>query len=158
MKEEKDCKSIDFHNLSIFDGLLLLRRLSCHDQGYKRKPLMRNNRLYELGVYSAKNILLFRFRDSLNPLPGKLSALVARSLCPDLGTKGSIQDENVTLSNLCFMKKSLLDYMIQDIRLLGGIMQKAQEIYWELYQVDIDSKITLASLALTNHLSYEILR
>jgi hypothetical protein len=45
------------------------------------------------------------------------------------------------------MKKCLLDYMKQDILLLGGVMLKAQEIYWKLYKVDIESKITLPSLA-----------
>jgi len=39
--------------------------------------------------------------------------------------------------------------MKQDIRLLGGVMQKAQEIYWNVYKVDIESKITLPSLALS---------
>lgn len=39
--------------------------------------------------------------------------------------------------------------MKQDILLLGGVMQKAQEIYWTLYKLDIESKITLSSLALS---------
>lgn len=47
------------------------------------------------------------------------------------------------------MKKDLLDYMKQDILLLGGVMKKAQEIYWKLYTIDIESKITLSSLALS---------
>ncbi|KAK8544874.1 hypothetical protein V6N13_061529 [Hibiscus sabdariffa] len=38
--------------------------------------------------------MLFRFRDSLNLLPGKLSEL-AKNLCPDLGTKGSIPYDEV---------------------------------------------------------------
>lgn len=103
--------------------------------------------LYELGVYSGKK-MLFRFRDSLNLLPGKLSEL-AKNLCPDLGTKGSIPYDEVKPSNLVSMKNSLLDYMKQDIVLLGGVMQKAQEIFWEYFKVDIESKITLASLALS---------
>jgi DNA polymerase elongation subunit (family B) len=47
------------------------------------------------------------------------------------------------------MKDELLKYMIQDIRLLGGIMLKAQEIYISNYSVDIVSKLTVSSLALT---------
>nr|YP_009381760.1 hypothetical protein AEK19_MT0156 [Utricularia reniformis]ART31542.1 hypothetical protein AEK19_MT0156 [Utricularia reniformis] len=46
------------------------------------------------------------------------------------------------------MKKSLIDYMKQDILLLSGVMQNAQDIYWKLYKVDIESKITVSSLAL----------
>lgn len=68
--------------------------------------------------------MLFRFRDSLNLLPGSLNSL-ASSLCPELGTKGYIDHENVTLSNLASNKKTLLDYMKQDILLLGGVMRKA---------------------------------
>lgn len=147
VRQEKSTLTIYFHNFSRFDGILLLKHLACHHKSYKLKPLMRNHRLYELAVYSGKK-MLFRFRDSLNLLPGKLSSL-AKNLCPGLGPKGSIQYDEVTLSNLASMKKSLLAYMKQDILLLGGVMQKAQEIYWKLYKVDIESKITLSSLALS---------
>jgi len=91
--------------------------------------------------------MLFRFIDSLNLLPGNLESL-ANNLCNELGKKGLIKHEEVSVSNLGCMKEELIDYMKQDIRLLGGVMQKAQEIYWELYKVDIESKITLSSLAL----------
>ncbi|KAL0391586.1 UNVERIFIED_CONTAM: DNA polymerase [Sesamum latifolium] len=114
---------------------------------YKLKPLLRNNRLYELAVYSDKK-MLFRFRDSLNLLPGKLSSL-ANNLCPELGPKGSIEHDKVELSNLASRKKSLLEYLKQDVLLLGGVMQKAKDRYWKLYSVDIESKITLSSLALS---------
>ena len=39
--------------------------------------------------------------------------------------------------------------MKQDIRLLGGVMLKAQEIYWTKFKVDIRNSLTLSSLALT---------
>lgn len=55
---------------------------------------MRKHKVYELAVYSGKK-MLFRFRDSLNLLPGKLSAL-AKNLCPGPGLKGSIPYEEVT--------------------------------------------------------------
>ncbi|KAK8990892.1 hypothetical protein V6N11_028848 [Hibiscus sabdariffa] len=41
--------------------------------------------------------MLFRFRDSLNLLPGKLSEL-AKNLCPDLGMKGSIPYDELKAS------------------------------------------------------------
>lgn len=147
VRKEKEALTIYFHNFSRFDGIFVLKHLACHHKSYKLKPLVRNHRLYEIAVYSGKK-MLFCFRDSLNLLPGKLSDL-AKNLCPNLGQKGSIQYDKVELSNLVSMKKSLLDYMKQDILLLGGIMQKAQEIYWKLYNVDIESKITLSSLALS---------
>jgi len=146
-KEKK--KTIYFHNFSRFDGILLLKHLAYHHKSLKLKPLLRNNRLYELAVYSGKK-MLFRFVDSLNLLPGKLSTL-GKNLCPDLGPKGtiSIPYDELKVEDLLNNRNELLDYMKQDIRLLGGVMQKAQEIYWKLYKVDIESKITLSSLALT---------
>lgn len=144
---EQSTLTIYFHNFSRFDGILLLKHLACHHKNYKLKPLMRNHRLYELAVYSS-NKILFCFRDSLNLLPGKLSEL-GKNLCPGLGPKGSIPYDEVRLENLVSMKKSLLDYMKQDILLLGGVMQKAQEIYWKLYKIDIESKMTISSLAIS---------
>ncbi|XP_022975380.1 uncharacterized protein LOC111474649 [Cucurbita maxima] len=146
---ERERLTIYFHNFSRFDGIILLKHLAYHHKDLKLKPLMRNNRLYELVVYSDKK-MLFRFRDSLNLLPGKLSSL-GNNLCPDLGPKGSISIpyDKLKVEDLIPHKSELLDYMKQDIRLLGGVMQKAQEIYWEVYQVDIESKITLPSLALS---------
>ena len=147
VRQEQSTLTIYFHNFSRFDGILILKHIACHHKSYKLKPLMRNNRLYELAVYSGKK-MLFRFRDSLNLLPGKLSSL-ANNLCPGLGPKGSIPYDEVRQSNLVSMQNDLLVYMKQDILLLGGVMQNAQEIYWKLYKVDIESKITLSSLALS---------
>lgn len=39
--------------------------------------------------------------------------------------------------------------MQQDLYLIGGIMLRAQDIYLNLYHIDITTKITLSSLALT---------
>lgn len=52
------------------------------------------------------------------------------------------------VKDLVARKVELLEYMKQDIYLLGGIMQRAQDIYWCLYEIDIVDKITLSSLAL----------
>ncbi|KAI5669111.1 hypothetical protein M9H77_18964 [Catharanthus roseus] len=84
----------------------------------------------------------------MNLLLGKLKDL-ARNLCPELGQKGSIPHEEITLSNLLIKKPELINYLRQDILLLGGIMKKAQEIYWTVYNVDIERKITVSLLALT---------
>ncbi|KAF6154759.1 hypothetical protein GIB67_032371 [Kingdonia uniflora] len=45
-------------------------------------------------------------------------------------------------------RDKLLDYMKQDIRLLAGVVYKAQEIYWKKYGIDITSSLTLSSLAM----------
>ena len=53
------------------------------------------------------------------------------------------------MDNLASRKRELVEYMKQDIYLLGGIMLQAPNIYWSLYELDITTKITLSSLALT---------
>lgn len=125
----------------------MLKHLACNHRNYKLKPLVRNHRLYEISVYSGKK-RLFRLRDSLNLLPGSLRSL-AKNLCPELGDKGSIPYSEIDESHLVSMKDSLIDYMKQDILLLGGVMQKAQRIYYDLFRVDIVTKITVSALALS---------
>ncbi|KAL2330707.1 hypothetical protein Fmac_018288 [Flemingia macrophylla] len=144
-RQNSTAKTIYFHNLGRFDGIFLLKHLALYHPNYTVQPLMRDNRLYEVAVYSQNQRLLFTFRDSLHLLPGKLDDL-AKNLCPELG---SISYEDVTLESLSIMKESLLDYMEQDILLLGGIMQSFQDIYYKAYQADIVNKLTIASLALS---------
>lgn len=127
VREERESLTIYFHNFSRFDGIFLLRHLACNHRDYKLKPLVRNHRLYEISVYSGKK-RLFRLRDSLNLLPGSLRSL-AKNLCPELGDKGSIPYSEIDESHLVSMKDSLIEYMMQDILLLGGVMKKAQELY-----------------------------
>ena len=52
------------------------------------------------------------------------------------------------MSSLKDNRAQLLDYMEQDIRLLAGVMLRAQEIYWTKYNVDIGQCLTLSSLAM----------
>ena len=106
--------------------------------------------MYELKVYrgNEKKKLLFRIRDSYLLLPAALNNL-AQDLCPKLGSKGTIPYEKLRLEYLPEIGQQLLAYLKQDIRLLGGVMLKAQEIYWNLYKIDIVDTITLSSLALS---------
>lgn len=146
MKQNPSMKTVYFHNFSRFDGLFVLKHLALHHK-FQLKPLMRDNRLYEVAVYSGKR-MLFRFRDSLHLLPGKLDDL-ASNLCPELGKKGSIPYDQVSLDNLSILRDSLVEYMKQDILLLGGIMLNFQDLYAKAYKGDIEKKITAASLALS---------
>jgi len=147
VRQNPSMKTVYFHNFSRFDGIILLKYLATHGVKYTFIPLMRNHRLYELAVYRGK-MLLFRLRDSYTLLTSSLNNL-SKNLCPELGSKGSIPHDEVQVSNLITLRDQLLDYMKQDIRLLGGVMLKAQSIYWTHYKVDIVTKLTLSSLALT---------
>ena len=110
-----------------------------HIEEYEIIPLMRNHRLYEVVVYYKKR-MLFRFRDSFNLLLGSLDSL-SRNLCPELGNKGSVDHESMNVKNLKDKRDEVIEYMKQDIRLLGGVMQKAQSFYLEHYNIDIVTKI-----------------
>lgn len=146
VRKNPSIQTVYFHNFSRFDGILLLNHFATHDEKYTFQPLVRNSRLYELVIYRDKK-KLFILRDSLLLLPGNLNYL-AKNLCPQLGTKGSIPHDEVQESNLIPLREQLLEYMKQDILLLGGVMHKAQAIYYSLYKVDIIKKRTLSSLAL----------
>ena len=144
--DQYNVRMVYFHNFSRFDGILLLKYFASYGVKYTVKPLMRNLRLYELSVFRGKK-LLYRIRDSYTLLPSSLDTL-AKTLCPELGQKGSIEYDKVQVSNLKNLEKELLQYMKQDIRLLGGVMLKAQDLLWTLYQVDIVDCMTLSSLAM----------
>lgn len=78
--------------------------MALYHKNWRLKPLLRDNRLYEVAVYSGKKILV-RFRDSYHLLTGKLDYL-AKNLCPELGSKGSIPYNEVNIDNLGNMKES----------------------------------------------------
>jgi hypothetical protein len=120
----KEVRTVLFHNLSRFDGIILLKYYVLLGEPYSVQTLMRNNKIYEIKILQNKE-LLFRFRDSLLLLPGTLAGL-GKTLCPELGSKGILDHEEIEVSNLSNRRVQLLDYMKQDIRLLGGVMLKAQ--------------------------------
>lgn len=101
--------------------------------------------------------MLFRFRDSLNLLPGALRDL-AKSLCPALGPKGSLNYNEVSESNLLINKDKYLDYMKQDI--LSFIRwcdaKSTGDLLESLQRGHRDKNHTV--LTGSNYLSYEILR
>ncbi|CAK9187075.1 unnamed protein product [Ilex paraguariensis] len=140
-------QTVYFHNLGRFDGIILMKYF-VHRSTYSIKPLMRNNKLYELVVSRGKKVV-FRLKDSINLLSGSLNSL-AKTLCPELGSKGSIpiKYEDVDVPALKQYGSELMEYLKQDILLLGGIMHKAQEINWTDYQIDIEDCLTVSALAM----------
>jgi hypothetical protein len=61
------------------------------------------------------------------------------------------------LINVYLSRSYIMKYMKPDIYLPGGIMLQARYIYWSLYELDITTKITLSSLALTHSYRLSIL-
>lgn len=154
----KDAKStrtsmvVYFHNLGQFDGLFILRHLTMEHRELLVEPMVRNRVIYKISVYTVspkgrrRNIL--SFHDSYHLFKRKLEEL-ASCFCPGLGGKGYIDHDNVTLENLGSNKKEYLSYLKQDISLLGAVMLKAKAIYFDLYQIDILTRLTISSLALS---------
>lgn len=50
VKLEKEILTIYFHNLSRFDGIILMKYFASKGDKYHIKPLLRNHRLYKLSV------------------------------------------------------------------------------------------------------------
>lgn len=117
-EKDREIKTVYFHNFARFDGILLLKHFLNLGDKYTIKPLIVNKHLYEISVSKGKK-RLFNLRDSYTLLPSSLKSL-ASNLCPSLGAKGNIAHGSVTVGNLSDQKDLLLEYMKQDIRLLGG--------------------------------------
>jgi hypothetical protein len=98
--------------------------------------------------YDMRNKHVCTFRDSLLLLPNSLNKL-GESFCPELGRKGDLDHSQMNERNILEKKEEVRTYMKQDIYLLGGIMIKAQELFWDKYKIDIVTKMTISSLALT---------
>jgi len=151
-------KSIYFHNLSRFDGIILLRYLVSEkrNERYLIKPLMRNHVMYQLSVFFRSDggkgaKLLLRFKDSLRIFGQSLRQL-AKTMCPELGEKGTLEMKPKEIVESVISqpryKAIFLEYMIQDIRLLGGVMVKAQEMFWNNYNVDITRCLTASAISM----------
>ncbi|KAG5524153.1 hypothetical protein RHGRI_030974 [Rhododendron griersonianum] len=154
--QERKMKTVYLHNLGRFDGLLMMKFLVSLEN-YTFESLVRNNIIYEISVYpkldplerkkGAKRTLLFRIRDSYLLLPASL-AILSKTLCPELGSKGDINHKEVVVSNLQEKRSDLMVYLKQDIRLLGGILVAAQKLFFNTYGVDIVDCMTTSSLSL----------
>ncbi|KAL3529529.1 hypothetical protein ACH5RR_008851 [Cinchona calisaya] len=123
VKKNRRLRTVYFHNFARFDGIFILRYYADRGNKYKIKPLVRNHKLYELKVYIGDNLFL-HFRDSCTLLPSSLASL-GRTLCPELGPKGSIPHDDLVVSDL-----------------------QAQEINWFKYQIDIEDVMTVSALSL----------
>lgn len=142
-------KYVYFHNLSRFDGVLLLKHL-INSKRFPFKPTIKEHNIYQIAFYDklkSKKSPVFYFKDSEKMLPGKLAKL-ADTLCPELNGKGSIPYEAINEFNLGENESKLKEYLEQDLRILAGVMRKAQEKYWVRYQIDINKCLTVSSMAM----------
>lgn len=52
---------------------------------------------------------------------------LAKILCPHLGIKGRFDHKNLMVGDLSSWREEVVKYLMQDIRLLGGIMLRVSE-------------------------------
>jgi len=135
IKINKPISVVYFHNLSRFDGILLLKFYTSLGGHYAVKPLIRDNQVYEIVVYCRGRVII-RFRDSLKLLPGSLDSL-GGTLCPHLGFKKNFDHINLTINDIGRLTSDIVNYLQQDIRMLAGVMRRAQDIYMAEYSLDI---------------------
>jgi hypothetical protein len=118
------------------------------------KLISRNHSVYELRVYKAptsgttKKRLLFKMRCSLHLLPCSLAQL-GKEICPDLEGKGFIEHDKVTTTTIKSRQKDYVQYMKNDVKLLGAIMVRAQKFFYDDYHIDVVDKTTIAALSLS---------
>ena len=140
-----------FHNLSQFDGIMILSFLTKSYKNCHIEPIMRNDCIYSIKLYKvSKNgdkRLVLTFMDSYLLLKVKLADL-ADSFCPELGGKGSFDHQNVTVDKLPSIREDSLTYLKQDILITAAVMQRAKAIIWEEYGIDILKVLTISALAL----------
>ena len=141
-------KRVYFHNLSRFDGILLLKHFLM-DENLIVKPIIREHNIYQITIVDRKKpkIPVLYLRDSLKLLPGSLKSL-ATTMCPELGGKGSIPHEELNEFNISEKKEELIKYLSQDILILAGVLRKAQEKYWNRLKIDITNCLTVSSMAM----------
>ena len=144
-KNNSKLRTVDFHNLAQFDGIWLIRYYADRLNRYRIKPLVRKNQIYELKVYIGNNWFI-HFWDSCTLLPRSLASL-GKTLCPELGLKGSIPHSDLIVFDLQGKNESLINDLWQDILLLGGVILKAQERNWYKYQIDIEDVMTVSALS-----------
>jgi hypothetical protein len=151
-KHLRGAVTLYFHNMSQFDGILILRHLTLTHKDVHVEQLVRNSRIYEISIYKKsgkkkRKRRLVRILDSFLLLPASLREL-AVSFCPNEKGKGEIDHDSVTLDTLAQNRVEYLEYLAQDILLLGLIMQKAQSINIQEYKLDVATMITIASYAM----------
>jgi hypothetical protein len=144
VKNEKRSINVYFTNLNRDDGYSLLRNslIHPHNLNFKCSPLTRYNNISNMRVYdSVNNRLLFKVRD-LNDLlcyinPDELVNLFCQEHCSRECNPKMISIDNQNQS-------SYRKHMIHDIMLHAAIMQKAQELHWRNFHIDLFYKQNIA--------------
>ena len=145
VKNERRSINVYFTSFNRDEGYRLLRNsiLHYHDLNLNCSPLTRYNNLSNMRVYSSVNKrLLFKVRDINDLLTyirvDELVNLFCREHCSSECNTKMISSHNHNQSD--YIKYM----MIHDIMLYAAIMQKAQELHWRNFQIDLFYKQNIA--------------
>lgn len=143
VKNEKRSINVYFTNHNRDDSYRLLRNsmMHYHDLNFKCSSVTRYNNLSNMRVYSSlNNRLLFKVRD-FNDLLSYISLdellnLFCQSHCSTECYTKMIPKHNPSYStnSMLLHTKSML---VHDIMLYAAIMQKAQQLHWRNFQIDL---------------------
>lgn len=153
IKQQK-AKYVYFHNLSRFDGILLLKHLVRSCRHFRFKPIIKEHNVYQIagGTGSLSKGGGFLLHERFYETAPREACFPGQYPMPQswLNGKGSIPHDSITESYLKEKEHQalLIDYLRQDVLILAGVMHKAQKLYWENYKVDITKCLTLSALAL----------
>lgn len=144
VKNERRSINVYFTNLNRDEGYSILRNslIHPHNLDLKCSPVTRYNNISNMRVYSSvNNRLLFKVRDFNDLLcyiqPDELVNMFCQEHCSrECNTKMiSIDNHN---------QSDYRKYMIHDIMLHAAIMQKAQELHWRNFHIDLFYKQNIA--------------
>ena len=139
VKNERRSINVYFTNINRDDGYSILRNSLIHPYPYnldlKCSPLTRYNNLSNMRVYSTvNNRLLFKVRDFNDLLCSFPQDELVNMFCQ----KHCYRECDTKMISIHNLKKyDYIKYMKHDIMLHAAIMQKAQELHWRNFQIDL---------------------
>lgn len=147
-KKKNKTKTTFVHNLGSFDGLFLYKGLLNIVNINNLSTIIDTKNKFILIKYKDEEGNIFIWKDSYRIFPVKLN-----DLCKNFNVEGKFSVYNQEFNDISvFTKPSLLEeflsYSKQDSISLFKALIKAQDLYIDLYQVDITSIFSTSTLSL----------
>ena len=141
MLTKKSKMYVYFHNLSGFDGIIMLKSLT--NMGiYKIDITSRSNKIMKIVIKDSKNNTL-ELRDSLHLLPMSLDKLGKSFLNrPKLPI-----DPVFTISRIKSEKNYIIKYLLRDIEILDSVIRMYNSIIYKEFGINSYNCLTATSLS-----------
>lgn len=136
-------KIIYFHNLSSFDGVLILEMLSSLNM--KSKTITKNSNIYSISFETVFGKVILRDSYTLIPFSLKEAALFFNQ--EHKKSTFDFDDFNSYMLNSGITRHNLESYLHEDLSTLFELVHRFNKFIIELMGLSIDSSITLSSLS-----------